>query len=79
MRRAGLTVAFAFATFAAALEDTPAVTNVNLEGEAADLAKALQNILIQTEGTEPATIKIGGEDNPLAFSISNQAGPEAVV
>lgn len=79
MRRAGLAVALAFAAFAAA-EDTPLMaTTAVVEGQAADVATAMQNILIQTEGTVPSSVKLGGEGNPLAFEVSNQAGEDAVV
>lgn len=86
MRRAGLTVALAFAAFAAAEEAAPPVasllnagTTATINGEAADVTKALTNILIQTEDTKAASVTLGGETNPLALKVSNKAGPEAVV
>jgi len=79
MRCAGLTVALAFAAFAAAEEAVPLMaTTAVVEGQAADVAKAMQTILIETEGTVPSSVKLGG-DSPLAFQVSNHAGEDAVV
>lgn len=81
MRRTGLAVALAFAAFASAEEPAPvlmAATTAMVEGQAADVQTAMHNILVETEGAVPSTVKIGG-DHPLGFSVSNQPGEDAVV
>jgi len=84
MRRAGLSLTLALSAFAAAENVVPAVPAVisatALEGKAADVKTAAQNILIKTENVVPSGAKIGTDDKPLAFKVSKTAaGEDAVV
>ena len=81
MRRAGLSLTLALSAFAAAenVVSTSVLSATALEGKAADVKTAAQNILIKTEGAVPSGAKIGSDDKPLAFKVANIAGEDAVV
>ena len=81
MRRAGLSLTLALSAFAAAenVVSTSVLSATALEGKAADVKTAAQNILIKTDGAVPSGAKIGSDDKPLAFKVANNPGEGAVV